>query len=410
MPTNVPIGSALAVKLYSVALFAESQRKHSFKSNMTGPAPKQPKAETLLRSQTSSDYPFVVIRDLQKGQGDQVSVDLFNVVNIRPTMGDKKITGRLGSLSFSSMDIRVDQSRFGVDTGGRMTQHRTLHNLRGVSKANLVGLNARYEDQLSLIHVAGSRGYQNDNDWVVPLASDPEFASIVVNPITPPTFARRLIAGGGTSVTAIGTSDFLTLQEIDRVRAIIDDMPFPLQPIRLANDPGAEENPLYCLYVSSRQWHYLQTSTAAGNWRTFLQNAWERAKTFSKGGMHPLFTGNPGMWNGILIKKINRAIRFAAADVVAEYNSSGAIVNTAAPEPVDRAVLLGAQAMSIAYGKHGGSGTHYNWHEELTDHGNVLEVSTACINGYKKVIFTDSDGVVNDHGVMTIDSYAPAIS
>lgn len=410
MPTNVPIGSALAVKLYSVALFAEAQRKHSFKNNMTGPAPKQPKAEKLLRSQTSSDYPFVVIRDLQKGQGEQVSIDLFNVVNIRPTMGDRKLTGRLGSLSFSSMDIRVDQSRFGVDTGGRMTQHRTVHNLRGVSKANLVGLNARFEDQLSLIHVAGARGFQNDNDWVIPLESDPEFTEIVVNAITPPTYSRRFVAGGGDSINDIGTSDFLTLQEIDRLRAILDDMPFPLQPIRLAGDPGADENPLYCLYVSSRQWHHLQTSTAAGNWRTFVQNAWERAKTFTKGGAHPLFTGMPGMWNGILVKKINRAIRWAAADVCDEYDSAGVIQNTAAPQPVDRAVLMGAQALGIAYGKHGGSGTHYSWHEELTDHDNVLEVSTACINGYAKVIFTDSEGVVNDHGVMVLDSYAPAIT
>ncbi len=410
MPTVIPAGSAQAIKLYSVALFAEAQRTHSFKNSMTGSAPKQAKAEKLLRTQTSPDMPFVTIRDLAKGQGEKVSVDLINVMNVRPTIGDRKLTGRIGSLSFSSMDISINQCRFGADTGGRMTQHRTLHNLRALSKANLVGLNARFEDQISLIQAAGARGFQNDNDWVVPLESDPEFSEIVVNPVQPPTFARRLIAGGGDSIADIGTSDHLSLQDIDRMRAIIDDMPFPLQPVKLPNDMAADENPLYVLYVTARQWHHLQTSTASGNWRTFIQNAWNRARSFKGGGGHPLFTGEPGMWNGILIKKIRRAIRWAVDDVCDEYDSAGAIQNTAAVQPTDRAILLGAQALGWCYGKHGTSGTHYMWHEELTDHSNVLEVSTSAIGGCAKLKFTDSDGVENDHGIMVIDSYAPAVT
>ena len=410
MTTTVPPGSALAIKLYSVALFAEGQRTHSFKNSMTGPAPKQPKAEALLRSQTANDYPIITIRDLAKGQGEKVSIDLINVMNVRPTMGDRKLTGRLGSLSFSSQDVSINQCRFGADTGGRMTQQRTLHNLRGLSKANLVGLNARFEDQISLVHLAGSRGFQDDNDWVVPLASDPEFSEIVVNLVEPPTYQRRFIAGGGDSITDIGTSDHLALTDIDRLRAIIDDMPFPLQAIKLPGDYATEENPLYCLLVSPRQWHHLQTSTATGNWRTFLQNAMARANSIKNKVSHPLFTGEPGMWNGILVKKIRRSIRFASGDVCDEYDSAGVIQNTAATQPVDRAILLGAQAAAWAYGKHGTSGTHYMWNEELTDHKNVLEVSTSCIGGCRKVKFKDSEGVENDYGVIAIDSYAPAVT
>lgn len=409
MPTVVPPGSALAVKLYSVALFAETQRAKTFRNSMIGPAPKQPSAEEKLRGQSSADYPFVRITDLRRAGGETVSVDLFHVIKGKPTMGDRKLTGRLMSLTSSSMDIKVDQCRGGVDPGGRMTQHRTFHNLRTASKANLVGWNARLEDQLALVHVAGDRGHQDDDDWVVPLATDPEFGEIVVNAIAPPTYARRLIAGGGDSFTDIGTSDHLALNDIDRLRALLDELAFPLQPIKLDGDPAAEDQPLYCLWVTSRQWHYIQVNATGQQWRQFSADAMQRAAGMGGMAKHPLFSGSPGMWNGILVKKTRRAIRFTASLTVNETNSAGAVVGTAVAQATDRAVLLGAQALGCAYGKHGSSGYHYQWHEELTDHGNVLEVSTALINGNKKVQFTGSDGVLNDHGVYVVDSYAPAI-
>jgi N4-gp56 family major capsid protein len=412
MPTTIPAGHPLAIKWYSRALFAEAQRKPSFRNNMIGPAPKQASAEEKLRNQTSPDFPFIRINDLRKSAGDTVSVDLVNVVNIRPTMGDKKLAGRMGSLTFDSMDMKIQQARFGVDTGGRMTQQRTLHQLRGLAKANLTGINVRFEDQITQVHLSGARGYQNTKDWVVPLASDPEFAEIVVNTVSAPTYSRRIIAGGGDSINDIGTSDYLSLADFDRMRAIIDTMAFPPQPIMLPGDAAANDEPLYCYYATPLQWHYLQTTTGSGEWRTFIQNAWNRAKSFTGPNAHPLFSGSPGMWNGILIKKLGRAVRFEDGDLCDEYATASATTTTAvaAPEPVERGVLLGAQALAWAYGKHGGSGAQYSWNEELEDHKNVLEVSTAAMSGCSKVTFTGSDGVSYDHGVFAVDSYAPAVT
>jgi hypothetical protein len=187
-------------------------------------------------------------------------------------------------------------------------------------------------------------------------------------------------------------------------------MPFPLQPIRLEGDPAADDQPLFCLYVTSRQWHYIQTNATGQQWRTFQADAMARAAGMGGAAKHPLFSGQPGMWNGILIKKYRRAIRFTDALTGPEQNSSYATVNTTIAEHTDRAVLLGAQALAWAYGKHGGSGYHYNWHEEVTDHGNVTEISTAMISGAAKIRFTGSNGLTEDHGVMVIDSYAPVVA
>lgn len=406
MSTNLPVGHPLARKAFSVAAFAETQRKPSFRRNLTGPAPTQAQAESKLKGQTTPDMPFVRVTDLSKGGGDTVSVDLFNIIKGKPTMGDRKIAGKMMGLTFSSMDIRIDQYRAGVDSGGRMAQQRTLHRLRSIAKSNLAGYSARLEDQLCLVHVGGARGYDDGEDWAVPLADDPEFSEIMVNDVLPPTANRRFFSGDAHSVDALATTDLPTLDDIDRIRAEIDDMVFPPQPIRLEGDPAADEEPLYVMYVTGRQWHSLQTATGDKAWRTFLQNAHNRGTMFK----HPLFLGSPGMWNGIVIKKMNRGIRFPAGSLVKEYQANGTISDVAAAVDTDRAILLGAQALGEVYGSHGKSGYHANWHEEWTDHGNVLECSMAFMAGKSKIRFKSDDGVWTDHGVITLDTYAPAPS
>lgn len=394
-----------ARKLYSVALFAATQRMNSFRKNLIGPAPKQSDAERKLKGQTSPDYPFVQVNDLSKTAGDKVSVDLFNVVRGKPVMGDKKLAGRMMGLTSSSMDIQINQTRGGVDPGGRMTQQRTLNNLRGIAKANLASWNSRLDDQLCLVHAAGARGFQDDADWVVPLESDPDFGEIVVNSIKPPTSNRRLFAGDATSAANIDSADILSLNDIDRIRTTIDELPFPLQPIKLKGDPAADEDPLYVLFVSPRVWHQLLIDSTGQNIRDFHANAHARSQGFK----HPLFMGNVGMWNGILVKKTYRSIRFPTGSNVVEVDAALNETTVQTTVDVDRSILLGAQALGIVFGRHSKTGYYYNWHEEETDHGNTVEFSTASMAGKAKLRFDDPDGVPTDHGVITIDSHAPGV-
>jgi len=98
----------------------------SLRRNLVGPAPKQSSAEKKLRGQSSPDHPIVRVKDLQQSMGDTVSVDMFNVVNGKPTMGDRKLAGRMMPLKTSSMDVRIDQYRGGVDQGGRICESPVL--------------------------------------------------------------------------------------------------------------------------------------------------------------------------------------------------------------------------------------------------------------------------------------------
>ena len=405
-------GDAFAVKHFGAALFAESMWRSKFRMKLRGPAPKQAQADAKARRrsmQTTPDMPIVSITDLERKDGDAVSLDMFGALSGVPVMGDEKLSGRAIPLKRSSMDVYIDQMRQVTDPGGKMSRHRSIYDLRSVCKANLAEWFGRLLSQLCQVHLAGARGHENTIDWCIPLEDHADFSKIVVNPIMPPTRNRRFLAGDATDITNLATTDALTLQEISKVRNRIDEMPLPPSPIKVPGDEASDdEDPMYLMMVTPRQWHYLENQQKANghDWRTFLANALSRGRYTT----HPLFKGGAmGMWNNILVRKMGRPIRFKASSGVREYNASGSIVTQNAAVATDRAVILGGQALAEAWGnaRPNGEDAPSRWVEEWTDHRNALEVSGSLVGGYAKIRFKLSDDEVTDFGVMTLDTYAP---
>ncbi|MEJ7745363.1 MAG: N4-gp56 family major capsid protein [Luteimonas sp.] len=409
MSTTIPVGSALARKVYSVGLFAKVQTAPGFMNLMSGSMPKEGDFAAKAKGQTSADYPIVKTGDLSKGAGDTVSVDLFNMLQGKPIMGDKRVAGKMMQLTSSSMDVSINQVRGGADSGAKMTQKRTVHNLRTVAMGGLQGWMQRYEDQTCLVQLAGARGAQATSDWVVPLQTDPDFAETMVNSVRAPTKNRYFAANDATSPVDIGTNDALTLQDIDRIVSTLRETPTSLQSIRIEQDDRAWNDPLWAMFVTERQWLYMQSRTSQTQWRQAMQNAFERK---SGGVKHPLFDAYETiMWNGMLIKRMNRyAIRFNAGDSVVVDSGGGDGVtytesNVVASTAIDRAIIVGAQALAKAYGK-SKSDYFYDWSEEEVDHGNAVEIVASLMSGCSKIRFK-VDGADTDFGVAVVDSYAP---
>ena len=420
MQTNVPAGSAMARKLYSVALFAQTQKAAGFGRSITGNAPTQGQAEAKIKMQTAPDMPIVRVTDLSKTAGDTISVDMFGVIGGKPIMGDRNAEGRGEKLTSSSMDISINLTTKVVDAGGKMSQQRTVNQLRGIAAAQLVSYFTRLDDQTSLVHLAGARGTATGADWIVPLQTDADFAEICINPVKAPTYNRHFVASGtglvrgGQQLASIASTDWMRRDPTDALRPLRDEMAFPLQPAKTADDPAAADEPMWVLYVTPRQYSALLTNTTGTVLRSFQQNAWNRA---SYGSKHPLFKGEVGMWNGILVKKQNRPIRFASsatAKIITSANAASATesdvtVNAAlgATAAVDRALLLGAQALGNVFGKHKSSDYYFSWFERLYNFERNLEAAGDCMGGKAKLRFTyDEDGVATptDHGVLVLDT------
>lgn len=427
--TGVPNGASLAVKQFSVALFAYIQRSNNLANLLTGPAPKQSEAEAKMRGQSSPDMPIVRVTDLAKSKGDNVSMDLFNLIGGKPMMGDVNVEGKGEKLSWSSMTAKIDKYSKVVDAGGEMSQQRTKHNLRGIAMASLAGYFPRLDMQTTLVQLAGARGSQGSGgsiDWVVPVQTDADFASIMVNPVQAPTYNRHYVktsgalAQGGNNLSSIASTDTPKLSDIDDIRRLIDNMEFPIQPIKIADDPAKDDEPMYVLLLPPSAYSALVTDATANNSiRAFQQYAWERK---SYGSKHPLFMGEVGMWNGILVKKISRSIRFAASEnvnIITAANRYTATETTQAVNGslgagfvVERGLLLGAQALANVYGRDQGSDYFTTFKERLYNFEQNMEALGTCMNGKAKVRLSIADGAGNseptDLGVFALDFAAKA--
>ncbi|MCJ7976769.1 N4-gp56 family major capsid protein [Aeromonas veronii] len=401
------VTSAQANKILQAALFTEANRSHSLVNMLTDEPPKGVKVNG--GKQTMAGAPVVRITDLTKQRGDSVDMQLFHQLSGRPTMGDNKIAGRLESMSFADFSLKISQTRHGVDAGGKMSQQRTKHDLIKTARTLLAdGYYGRLVDQRGFAQLAGARGDFNAPDIILPMADDPEFADIMINPLTAPTYERHFFGGDATSFEAIDAADRFNLGCVDNMSLFLSEMANPIQPIRMVSDPSGGE-PLYVLYVTPRQWHDFYTSTSGKDWQAMLAAAMER----SKGWNHPIFRGEGAMWRGILVKPYKgMPIRFnqgSAVKVCAANSATGVEVDKVAGTTIDRAVLLGGQALANAFGS-GEQGGAFSMHQEPSDHGNSTEISISFISGVQKIRFKQRNGHIQDHGCMVLDTAVSAVA
>lgn len=427
--TNVATGSTIAIKHYSAALFANTLRQTSVLENLVGSI-NPTHAMDRVAGQTDAGLPVVRIDNLMKTAGDRVSLDLVDTVNGEPLMGDVNREGKGSALSFSSQEIRIDLASKVIDAGGSMSQQRTKHQLREIALAQLSGYFPRLDIQESLVHLAGARGTQTGTDWVIPLqkgvqgltADATNFGSIMVNDVKAPTYNRHFVVNGanltqgGAQLASIVSTDQFKLSHLDQLRKRIDDMDQPLQSVKLSGDRASSSSKMWVFIATPNQYSILLTE---GSLRAFQQNAVNRSAYMDS--RHPLFAGEVGMWNGILVIKNERAIRFLPGEttkIVTAGNASTATetdgtVNAAltAGYAVERGLLLGAQALGVAYGKTKVSGMQYGWKEHWYNFESNLEVMGEKVCGKSKIRFSVDDGtgakVPTDFGVIVVDSAVP---
>ncbi|MDP9895374.1 N4-gp56 family major capsid protein [Variovorax boronicumulans] len=419
--TSIPYGSPLALKAQSVALFAATMQRPTNLGRLAGPMPTQSDAESNLRVQSSADYPIVRSMDLSKVAGDEVTFDLVNPIGGKPIMGGRMAEGRGEKMDFDQDKLRINQTRKPISAGDEMTQQRTPHQMRTLARAQGLGYMMALEDQRTLVHLAGARGFHNNVEWKVPLAVDADFPEIMINPVKAPTRNRHYMSTGtglervsaSAGEIAIASTDVMNMDVVDSLRTVVDTIPLPPAPVKFDGDQGAEDVPLRVLLLSPSQYMSFKKS---GNFRQLQVAAMARA---SQAKNNPLFTGDAGLWEGILLIKMPKPIRFYAGDslrycasLTSEVETSSDVVpaSFAGAYAVDRAILLGGQALGEAWGKKSRSGNPFFWSEKELDHGDKLEILIGTVGGKSKIRFDVNQGdslQPTDNGVIAIDTAVP---
>ena len=423
--TSVPRGNALANKQFSQALSAMAVRQPTPMNALTGAMPTHDGAMRKLKQQTTSEMPIVRVDELSKGPGDVVQVDCAHVVKLRPVMGDRNAEGMGASLKYSSKDITLDMATLPVSAGGKMTQKRTAHSMRLNALAQLKRGIPAFRWQRCLSMLAGTRGKQDGTDWILPLASDPEFAEMMVNIIRAPSYNRHWVVNGttltqgGAQLASIATTDTLRLSHIDELAAIWDEMTIKMAPIQIPGDPAAGDDPIKgILLVDPLVWDTVFTDTTAGNnIRTFETNAIQRAK-YGELNRHPLFAGSPILWNGILMRKMQYAIRHDASDAVAHVTVGNRLTGTetnvtvaaglSTTHQMARSVFLSAQALAVVSGGNQTTEESYSLLETHTNFDRNLELAGEIMGVEDKLrwLLPNASGELEmtDFGVAVIDS------
>lgn len=419
--TNAAYGNPTNMIQQAVGLFATHMQRNGVINRLVGKMPKGVAgANATLRKQTTQHMPIVRCQDLGKGNGDEVTFHLLNPVGAIPIMGSEFAEGRGTGISLSEDKLRVNQARFPVDLGNAMTTIRSPVEFRQVGRPIAQNLMDRYCDQSLLVHMAGARGFHNNIEWVVPTTSHPKFNDVMVNTVKAPTKNRHFIADGSgvRQFTVAGgeidmeSTDIFKMDTVDSMRTVLDQMPLPPPIIKLDGDDAAEDSPLRVWLVSPAQYNKF---AADPTFRTLQASALARA---SNAKQHPLFRGDVGLWNGFLIMKMPRPIRFYSGDAIKYCASHTSEAESSVLVPasfgdnfaIDRSIILGGQAVAEALAASDKSGIPFFWSEKELDHGDKAELLIGAIRGTSKIRYLVDSGdekQYTDYGVTIVDTAVP---
>lgn len=365
--TIIGVNDPKAVKKYSVGLAVDTQRESYFNRKFMGVGED---AETPLQT-----LPY-----LENDAGDQVSYDLVMQLKMKPVQGDKNLRGKEEDLKFYTDSLKIDQLRGGVNTGGKMTRKRTVHDLRKIAKKRQSEWWARLFDETFFIYLSGARGINDD------YIEDTDFTGYAENALVAPDDMHLLYGGNATSKASIDSGDIFDLKLVDRAVARAKTMGGGTKGIPKIQPVMIDGESHFVIVMSPFQEYDLRTSTTTGQWLDI-----QKAAAAAEGKANPIFKGANGMYNGVILHDHQGVISF---------NDYGAGSNVEA----QRALFLGRQAGVVAFGSPG-TGLRFDWNEELEDRGNQVVITTSTIMGVKKAAFTIG-GVSRDFGVIALDTAA----
>ena len=366
MKTIIGLGDAKAVKKYSAFLAVDVGRKSYFSKKFMGVG-------------EEAQTPIQMLPHLENDAGENISYDLVMQLKMQPIEGDNTLEGSEEDLKFYTDSLYIDQMRGGVNTGGRMTRKRTIHDLRKIARVRQSEWWARVFDELLFMYLSGARGV--NTDYIFPTS----YTGFASNSFVAPDSQHVLHAGAATSKATIANTDFMDLTLIDRAQTRAETMGGGTSGIPAIEPCMIDGEEHFVCVMHPWQEYKVRTVTTTGQWLDI-----QKAAASAEGRNNPIFKGSLGMYNNAVLHKHKGVIRFS------DYGS-GLNLNAA------RALFMGRQAAVVAFGSPG-TGLRFDWHEESQDRGNQAVITTASIFGVKKTAFT-IESTSRDFGVIALDSY-----
>ena len=355
MDTNYGLNHPLAIKKWAPDLMKETLKKtYAFQFMGKG-------KDSLITIKT----------DLKTSDGGEVvRVGIRSQLSGAGIKGDNTLEGNEESLETFYQDCYIDQLRHAVRSNGKMSEQRVPFSVRDEAKDGLSDWWADRFDQWMFNQAAGITTVSDDRyyGFNAPVAPDLDHVTFGNSGVLGAT-----LAGGEGSLSNTSVAKF-NLTFIDTAVEKAKTAKNALRPIKVGGKS------YYVMFIHPYQTTSLRTNTASGQWAD-IQKA---AITGGQIEDNPIFTGALGVYNQTIL---HESIRVPTSP----NNTS-----------VKRAVLCGAQALSIAFGREYGKNV-FSWVEEAYDYKNKLGVAAGCQAGMVKTRYNGSD-----YGTVVCPTWATA--
>lgn len=329
---------------------------------------------------TTSNSIIHLKTETSKDAGDKVTFPLMKKLTGAGFTENEPAEGSGESLSLYSDSVTINELGHvvGIPNEGRSIDAQRIP--FGLREAARMGLRTWKSERLSVVFFNQVCGYTPQTN-----AKYYGFNA----PVAP---SRQLFVDAGSNNSDgdenLASDDTFSLKYIDYAREMAETAASPLRPINVegVGDGRDISGGKYVMYLHPYQVTDLRTDAGTGQWFDIQKAAMMGGDT----SKNPIYTDALGEYNNVILRKANHITQGV-------NSSTGAAITT-----VRRAVLLGAQACAMAYGK-GNSATTYAWNEELLDHKRRLEVSIMSMFGMKKTRFDSAD-----FGTVVVSTYAAA--
>jgi N4-gp56 family major capsid protein len=337
---SIATGNALTVKQWSVGLEAETLKKLSYRAFIGK------RSDSLIQEKD----------ELSKEPGDQITIGLRGQLDptLAPVQGNAGLEGNERTIDLYTDAIKLDQIRDAVRFNNVIDKQRVTFDMRDEAKVALADKLAAVMDFAFFHHIAG-------NTAVDDTALTFNNATVAATDVIRPT---------ASTDEGLGSSNTFTLELVDW--AVEKAKTRSFMPMRPAHVEGLGE-----YYICFLHPYQVRALRASGSQWTAIQRDILQGMKDPNGS--PLITGGLGVYNGVLFVESSR--------VPLGVNSS----TDAAVSNTRRAVLAGAQAAAICYGRFGGSDERFRWVEKEFDYDNQLGVAAGLVGGMKKLQFNSTD-------------------
>jgi N4-gp56 family major capsid protein len=346
--TDYPLNHPLAIKHWAKDLMKEALKK-TYALQFIG---------------SGKDSLCTIKTETNKQGGDRVRVAIRSQLSGAGIEGDNTLEGNEEALETFYQDVVINQLRHAVRSGGKMSEQRVPFSVREEARDGLADWWSDRFDTWFFNQLAGNTG-----------ESDARYYGFNA-PVAPDTDHITYHTSGSTAETSLSSTTVakMNLSAIDYAVEKAKMAKNTLRPVRV----GGKDH--FVLFLHPYQVTDLRTNTATLQWADIQKAAMSGGNVSD----NPIFTGALGVYNGVILHESTRI-------PVSPTNSSAR-----------RAVLCGAQALCMAFGREYGKGT-YSWVEELFDFKNQLGVAAGCQAGLIKSRFNGSD-----YGTVVVPTYAVA--